>query len=375
MMIYDTATLQEIPWELVVKGFRAYLGDKSFNELEGYAAELFSFIVQHAHLFPPEYQSKVFKDEADKQAWMYLFGAREHDSVAKAPDDAVKKAAFLTFFDNAIAEIEKQAIAAPFDQNDVDTALARYKAELAAQLESSVQSYMPDVQTLVDKAQLAELGIKALLRVPKTLMASTGVVIAGFGDHDYFPGYLEYQCYGLLLGKFLSTKLSEAKSTIDRPAYINAFATTSMVETFQVGYSPDVWRTVRTEFDKTLKDFAEKIRSELGVASIPNLATHLDAAKKAHDQSWAAAARTAHYWPLIRVIGALPVDEMAELAETLIALQSLKEKVTQPTESVGGPVDVAVISKGDGFIWIKRKHYFDPALNPRFFQRQSAKYQ
>jgi hypothetical protein len=36
-------------------------------------------------------------------------------------------------------------------------------------------------------------------------------------------------------------------------------------------------------------------------------------------------------------------------------------------ESVGGPVDVAVISKGDGFIWIKRKHYFSPDLNSQFF--------
>lgn len=28
---------------------------------------------------------------------------------------------------------------------------------------------------------------------------------------------------------------------------------------------------------------------------------------------------------------------------------------------------VAVISKGDGFIWIKRKHYFSPELNTAFF--------
>ena len=33
-------------------------------------------------------------------------------------------------------------------------------------------------------------------------------------------------------------------------------------------------------------------------------------------------------------------------------------------------MDVAIIGKGDGFIWIKRKHYFEPQLNPRFFQRQ-----
>lgn len=38
-------------------------------------------------------------------------------------------------------------------------------------------------------------------------------------------------------------------------------------------------------------------------------------------------------------------------------------------ESVGGPVDVALISKGDGFVWIERKHYFKPELNPRFLAR------
>ena len=28
---------------------------------------------------------------------------------------------------------------------------------------------------------------------------------------------------------------------------------------------------------------------------------------------------------------------------------------------------MAVISRGDGFIWIKRKHYFQPELNQHFF--------
>jgi hypothetical protein len=35
-------------------------------------------------------------------------------------------------------------------------------------------------------------------------------------------------------------------------------------------------------------------------------------------------------------------------------------------ETVGGPIDVAIISKGDGFIWIKRKQYFDSKLNLQF---------
>lgn len=36
---------------------------------------------------------------------------------------------------------------------------------------------------------------------------------------------------------------------------------------------------------------------------------------------------------------------------------------------IGGPVDVAVISKHDGFIWLKRKLYFNPELNHCFFNK------
>ena len=37
--------------------------------------------------------------------------------------------------------------------------------------------------------------------------------------------------------------------------------------------------------------------------------------------------------------------------------------------TVGGEIDVAIISKGDGFIWKKRKHYFKSELNPHFFDK------
>jgi len=71
--------------------------------------------------------------------------------------------------------------------------------------------------------------------------------------------------------------------------------------------------------------------------------------------------------PVTRVVTMLPKNELAAMAEALVNLTSFKRKVTMESETVGGPIDVAVISKGDGFIWIKRKHYFKAELNPRFF--------
>jgi hypothetical protein len=53
----------------------------------------------------------------------------------------------------------------------------------------------------------------------------------------------------------------------------------------------------------------------------------------------------------------------------------LKEKVTKPSASVGGPVDVAIITKNEGLVWVKRKLFFDAQMNPRYLYRQQAKYQ
>lgn len=61
-----------------------------------------------------------------------------------------------------------------------------------------------------------------------------------------------------------------------------------------------------------------------------------------------------------------PIDELADVAESLVSLTSLKRRVSMQLETVGGPVDVAVISRGDGFVWIKRKHYFQPEANQHF---------
>jgi hypothetical protein len=71
--------------------------------------------------------------------------------------------------------------------------------------------------------------------------------------------------------------------------------------------------------------------------------------------------------PVLRMVTVLPKDELAAMAEALVNLTAFKRRITESRETVGGPIDVAVISKGDGFIWVKRKHYFPPELNQHFF--------
>lgn len=369
IMIFGSATLHEVPWELIIKDFRLRLGDKAFNDLSGYANELFDFVKTHSILFPQDYQVKVFRQEAEKAAFIFLILAGRIDSVKNAADDVEKKKkAYYEFFADSISKLDQSLPSDQFNQEDIDKALAAYMSEVKSDVQRILDN--TELKGVVEAEQLAQLVIKELLKHYGRLMSATGVVIAGFGDNDYFPGYEEYECYGLLLGKFLYDKKGSQKIDVDTPSSIKPFAIREMINTFLTGFSPDVYARIQEELKRSLEAFVEKIKTALGIGDIPEVDEHIQTTLKEHTDRWTDAALAAHAWPLRRVIGSLPIDEMAELAETLIMLESLKEKVTKPTEAVGGPIDVAVISKGDGFIWRKRKHYFDPQLNPRFFLRQ-----
>lgn len=67
-----------------------------------------------------------------------------------------------------------------------------------------------------------------------------------------------------------------------------------------------------------------------------------------------------------KAIKMMPFSELAEIAEVFIRLTQVRRRLSPDSETVGGPIDVAVISKADGFIWIKRKYYFDKELNYSF---------
>ena len=45
------------------------------------------------------------------------------------------------------------------------------------------------------------------------------------------------------------------------------------------------------------------------------------------------------------------------------------QRLSNDLESVGGEIDVAIISKSDGFIWKKKKDYFKHDLNPQINEK------
>lgn len=61
---------------------------------------------------------------------------------------------------------------------------------------------------------------------------------------------------------------------------------------------------------------------------------------------------------------AMPIQDAIDLAGFLVEASILFYRFLPGAPCVGGPIEVAAITKHEGFKWIARKHYFDIKYNP-----------
>lgn len=366
LMIYDSADVLNVPWEILVKEFRRELGSKSFNALDGYAQELFAYMNQSARFFPEAIKRRTFLVAARAAGYRHVI----NNSNAQLGTEE-RKAAIEESVKTRIAELEQM----PFGPCITQEAAAETSANMRDELVKMLADWQTDDEHTFpsDLSKLADLSILEVIKKPDAHLSTTGLVFAGYGDHDIFPAMVEYKSCGMAVGCHIASLETSHAITHEVPAYLSAFAQTEMSDTFSLGLSLSVFRSLGRALATHLRPLAEEIVAKAGAnISKSDLDKLLEDRAGAIRTAILEDARREHATPMRRVLGVLPVNEMAELAETLINLQSLKEKVTRPSETVSGPIDVAVITRSEGLVWIKRKHFFDPALNSRYMQRQAS---
>lgn len=364
LMIYNSASLLSVPWEVTIKEFRKELADKSFNTVEGFADEFIQWVNASQRLFPDDIRRSGFVQQVGTSLIQIVFGFNKQRQEDEALD-------FSTFLDTYVEEKSTVVENSELSNEEIVELTASTKNDVINEFEKWVGIVKVTDIDEATREQAIEEATKQALNLLARENNYSGLIFAGFGDHSVFPELVSYSQCKLWGTKFVASGKKVEKVTHDIPAVLSAFAQSSMTDTFEVGLSFDVFTKMQETFAGELKSISVSL-NELSGGTISDekinelIGERLASSKdKIFDY-----ARTEHSLPMRRVLGVLPVDEMAELAETLINLQSLKEKVTKPSETVGGPVDVAAITRSEGLVWIKRKHFFDADLNSRFFDRR-----
>ena len=158
-------------------------------------------------------------------------------------------------------------------------------------------------------------------------------------------------------------------------ARVLPFAQKEMVERFLYGLDAGIERRLTQFCKSTIPEIANEILAQLDIEDADR-ETLKEKARNAEDAFLGSLKETG--FDEIRsesraeiedMVEFMPKPELATMAEALVNLTSIKRRVSRGMETVGGPIDVAVISRSDGFIWVKRKHYFSADLNPRYVHR------
>lgn len=368
LMIFDSADLLNVPWEIIIKSFRTHIKGKTFNTVNDYAKELFVYISDNPRLFPIEVQNAALLDAARGVAYSVISEAIHEKNQEEQ----------LGAIEDAFALLAEATDAVPVPECIEEDHLHKVVSDLRNGVEEAIRELIAALKLdeLKDFGAVADACLNEVVRSSADYLDTTGLVFAGFGDHEIFPTMVEYQSNGMVGGKHLYARKAEMVIDHQQPAWLKAFAQTSMIDTFNAGVSFDVYSSIMVELDKNLKEFAEETIAKSGgkIDAIDDLDSLVQAARQKIGSGIIDNARKEHSLPMRSVLSVLPANEMAELAETLITLQSLKEKVTKPSATVGGPVDVAIITKSEGLVWVKRKHFFNADINSRFHLRQLAQH-
>lgn len=354
IMIYGNGDFISFPWETIIKSYRKSIGKRTFKTLNECSNTFIDFL------------------NSDKISNK----AHEGYSVFRILDDCITR---------IHAEVSQG--------HNIEDLLIHYLSQISAEAllfqynkQDFINTFSEYIIIYADEKFEKKLSKDITIKLTTLCYSiccskwesnsSTGVVIAGFGSDEFFPVLEVYVVDGKYNG-YTRCWLDETKShnlnIEEAGATIVPFAQSDMIDLCMRGIAFEHIRF----FANYLSDTTSKILTLMNNNDAVNHAITDDniqiitqSVVDKFSDDLKLFIHDTFIKQIINVVATLPKEEMAAMAEALVEITSLRRKVDSNLQSVGGPTDVAIISKGDGFIWCKRKHYFDISLNQDFGMRK-----
>lgn len=364
--IYGNAYLMDTPWEVIIKCYRRHIKTVKFMFLRDYVNDFVDFLRKHEFFASLSVQRNHLFLQMDSFYKICVKQARSRVIYSTNPTQAV----IDELNDCKQANLANPNVFGDFQNYSYSDFVVFAKKEIEVIVRGSKELQMPQHFNVFAESFYYYMRTANLYRNEES-----GLVFVGYGEEEIYPclyniittiGFdhkLQYR-YGET-----PIEITNEKTT----ASIVPFAQTAATQTVIRGINPTFYSIISTIFSNVIhlliKNICDLLRNN-NQDSIALQIEHMDMGSLTNSFTNATQAEFLKNYtqPLVNTIGLLGISDMANVAESLVALTSLVHRMSPKEESVGGPVDVAVISKGDGLIWIKRKHYFDPNLNTQFFK-------
>lgn len=367
VIVYANASLMQVPIEIVVKQYKANLGDKSFQNLEDYVYDFIDYLQNNTSLFHFDKTESKYVEEVYVDLFTGMIGDRNHYINQKLAEVSRE----LT--DEEVSEINNKTFQTTCDFIDRQNKVPSFS--FSTYIENT---YYPSIKEHINKnfQWISEEQSHELAKKVCTLFDSNffrngfvGMAFAGYGTDEIFPQMMHIEIGGIINNKLRYLEIEKVSIDESNNAAIIPLAQTDVMQTFLFGINDAFLQTIESEVPLQItrkladidsncfaSDKKDTVISEL-TESTKDILNEI--IKKANEE---------YMLPIIQSVATLPIEELSLFAESMINITSVRRKVALDGNigTVGGPIDVAIISKHDGFIWMKRKHYFDLRYNPQY---------
>lgn len=368
LMLFNNLEFMEVPLEVLIKLYRQQRGDKPFPTLQGYVDNFIDFLSKEPRLKEDRMQHNYLKSEIgtyyDKVK--EYASAKIDEDLANAPKDAPE----LTE-EEAQARI-REALKAGIEE--MTELINEHNAKIQDLEDYKFRNFLryaeEDIDGLMELCKEEELptdmredwekGIYEYIR-SNFFYNGTGLVFVGYGENDLFPSLIPIYVSGIFDGnlRFCYSPDENEQISNENESAIVPFAQVDVMMTVMKGISPALHEkvdelakeTASQTKDKMIEAMKEAGVDEATIAKIQE--TNLDDITDKHDEQVQEFIQTEYVNGLVDTVEAFGVEDMADMAESLISITNLQRHITASEESVGGPVDVAVITRDEGFIWLK----------------------
>ncbi len=375
VMINDNMDCFGVPWEIIIKDFRSEQGSIPRPTVMNWASDFLAFVEKRQDIRATaggryaeavlQNELKILSDDVDAWFWRQKDKTKIRDNVEDVFFEAVKR---------RDAEIEKIEKIDRIKNINIVSLLIEFNENFINIIGNYLHPFSPSdrlINSIISNVS------KSLISKVATRYSS-GVIFAGYGKDDPYPTVYSVNVSGFVCDrlKYYDANKGAVVGSLDA-GHIVSFAQTDVTDRLLEGVDPSFVRETASYLSVTTEHLAPLIVEELfpgrtrsKTKRVQLVRAILSAIEDVYVKNAAIKFRKEFRKQFEGMIAMMPKVELIELAEALISITAIERKATTDQGTVGGPIDVAFISKHEGFVWIKRKHYFDPHLNPRYFWRK-----
>lgn len=367
LMFFGVADVMGHPWDQLIENYQTKVKPPGFAHVADYATSFLNSLDNLEEFFPRSRQGDEYR-RLLAAVFRYVFHFAQY--LRESGEGDLAQASDAAILDIAIERVWRSYQTREDGSPRPDLACfpkdfaKRIATEYAQVIEETIAyGFSPFNLAKQGQQRLRDIAIYCVVK-DLFLEDVTGLVFSGFGSEERYPTVVT--CYMSAIVGGIAKRGAPIVDAIDGDirSRIRVFADSEVTNAFIRGIDFNLERRLYGGFRVMLHGLVDQLIEALPMQDA-NLRENVrgrfqrEFVPKYFDAFYRMIAdyqQQAFINPILRVLEIAAKNELAETARDLVGLNVFKKRITAQKQTVGGAIDVAVISRDGGFQWWSRQN-------------------